>query len=467
MVVSRRFFSALMRLFILLFLPLLASPVLFGQVGSLSAHDQQVLTKALDADNAGHPQVAELPLRELAQRHPKNFEILESLGLVYAELGEYSRARPYFEKAIRVNPSSAAAYANLGSAYLKLNESALAATALQHAADLDPANAETQSMLGLARMQIHEPKPAAEAFGRAAELKTPSADLLYNWSVALLGAEEVDHSAAVAARIPDASGSAQVQGLLGDIAERQGHFKEAVEHYRHAVELTPSESNIYNLAMEFVRHWTFEPAIKVFDFGLARYPTSALLLSGKGIAEYADNHYSDAAVIFSGLLTRDPDNALYAEILGHSCNLMPDSIPGCDSMIAFARAHPANAEANLYAAESLMHNPSDAAAPTQAEEFLRRVIAKNPKLAEAWYELGIVDQQKREWVESEAALEKCLALEPRLAKAHYRLALAYSHLGKRDKAQQEIALQQQYSEQAKDKLNARMQEVTRFIVSNH
>ena len=466
MVLSSRLLAVPSRLFLVLSV-LLASPVLFSQVSGLSAHDQRELTSALAADNAGHPQQAEQPLRDLVHRYPRNFEILESLGLVYAELGEYAQACPYLTTATQVNSSSAVAFANLGSAYLKLGRTSDAIKALQRAADIDPKNAETQSALGLARMQTRQPKLAAEAFARAANVGPPGADLLYNWSVALLGAGEITDASAVASRIPDSASSAQVQSLLGDIAEHQDQFKIAVERYQKAMDLSPTEANIYTLAMEFVRHWTFDPAIKIFDYGLERYPASTLLLSGKGIAEYADNHYADAASIFSGLLAHDSNNALYAEILGHSCNLMPDSTAGCNSMIAFAEAHPSNASASLFAAKSLLHNPGDPDATAKAEVLLRRATAIDPKLADAWYELGLLDQQKGNWRQSQTALEKCVALQPKLSKAHYRLALAYAHLGRRDEAKREIALQQQYSEQEKDKLNARMQDVTRFVVENH
>jgi tetratricopeptide (TPR) repeat protein len=238
-------------------------------------------------------------------------------------------------------------------------------------------------------------------------------------------------------RIPNADSSAQIQSLLGDIAEHQGQFKSAVNHYQKATDLNPTETNIYTLAMEFVRHWTFDPAIKIFRYGLERYPASTLLLSGKGIAEYADNHYTDAAAIFSGLLAHDPDNTLYADILGHSCNLLPDSTADCNSMIAFAEAHPSNAPASLYAAKSLLHNPVDPDATAKAEVLLHRATAINPKLAEAWYELGVLDQQKGNWQQSQTALEKCVMLQPKLSKAHYRLALAYAHLGRRREAKQE------------------------------
>ena len=77
---------------------------------------------------------------------------------------------------------------------------------------------------------------------------------------------------------------------------------------------------------------------------------------------------------------------------------------------------------------------------------------------------GALEQVQLHWKESAADLEQSIALRPTFAEAHYRLSRAYAHLGRREDAQREIALHQTYSQQAKDSLNARMQEVMTFIL---
>jgi tetratricopeptide (TPR) repeat protein len=434
---------------------------------TLNAADQKAMKSAMDAEDAGHPQQAESLLRDLVNRHPENFELVEALGLLYADLEKFDSAYPLLDKATRLSPSSAIAYANLGAVQLKLHHERQAVKALEKSVSLHPDNAQTQTNLGLALMQTNEPKRAAVAFEHAAGASSQDSDLFYNWGVALMAAGDLQSAAGVLSRAPNHDTSAQVQSLLGEIAEQQGKFKEAVDHDQSAVRLDPTEANIYALGLEFLRHWTFEPAMKIFDYGLSLYPQSARLLTGQGIAKYANDNYAEAAQIFASLLSKDPDNALYAKILGNSCNLMPDSIEGCNTLVDFARNHPTNATAATFAAASILHRPTDATNLALAQTLLDRAIAEDPYMPDAYFQLGVLKQQKGEWPESAAALEKCLSLRPRLSKAHYRLALAYSHMAEKDKAREQFALQQQYSQEEKDDLNARLKEVTTFLVENH
>ena len=443
-----------------------ARPPAHAVAAALTQTERQQLQNAMAADDAGHLQDALAILTPLAASHPDNFEVVEEAGLVLAESGDFEKALPLLRKAVRLKPSSAPAHANLAGVELKLQRTADAVASYRKAGELDPHNAQDQVSLGAALMQANQPAEAAAAFSKAAMSAPNDPDLLYNWSVALLAAGDTAKSAEVAARIPNPESSAQVQSLLGDLAERQNQFKEAVAHYQAAANLDPSEANIYALGMEFVRHWTFDPAMKIFDYGLQRYPSSDRLRTGQGIAKYANNNYAESALIFSSLLAVHPDNALYAQILGRSCALMPDSIAACDTLVDFARKHPGNAEADTYAAATILHRPSGPDSLAVAETLLNHALTAEPKLADAWFQMGMLRQQQDRWEDSKKPLETCIALNPRLAKAHYRLALAHSHTGEKDTSRAELALYQKYSEQEKSEMNARLDEVTTFLVSN-
>lgn len=434
---------------------------------SLSASDQVAFAAALKAQDSGDRREAESTLRDLARRNPNSFEVAETLGLLYAESGEFTPAIPFLEKACSLNSSSAIALANLGAAYLKVNREKDAVPVLTRSVALDPGNAQTLSSLGTALLQTGRSQQAAAAFAKAASRNPSDPDLLYNWALALFNSGQTTTANEVLSRVSDKDSSSQAQSLLGDIEERQGHYEQAVAHLQAAAKLDPSEANMYALGIEFLRHWTFDPAIRIFQFGLERYPSSTRLLLGLGVARYSMNDVGLAAPIFSRLLVSDPDNALYAELLGHSCSLMPETSKGCDKLESFAERHPKNAMVATYAAANILHRPSTPENASAARKLLETAIADDPHSPEAYYQMGLLEQYQSRWPESIVPLEKAIALKPAFSKAHYRLALAYSHAGEREKAHQEIALQKQYSQQEKDDLNAKFKEVTTFLVTMH
>lgn len=436
-----------------------------ARASTMSASDREALAAALRAQDQGTPQQAEPVLRALARKYPTNFDVVESLGVLYAEGGEFASALPLFERACKLHGSSAVAYANLGAVYLKLHRNSDAVRALDHAARLEPANEQTQSDLGQALMLEKRPKDAAAAFARAAALKPADADMLYNWALALFDSGDAARAGSVLAKMPDAQSSAQAESLFGDICERQKQFKQAAQHYQRAADLDPSEANLYVLGVEFLRHWTFAPAIKVLQYGVKKYPDSTRLLTALGIARYSANDYPASIVIFSRLLDRHPDDAFYADMLGHMCALQPSGNQGCASLEPFAEKHPQNATAAAYAAASILHRPSDAQNLELARHLLDRALKIDPNLAEANYQLAVLDQQQGKWAESIAPLNRAIAAKPDYARAHYRLGLAWSHTGQHAKAQREIALEQKYSKQQTADLNARLRQITTFLIS--
>jgi tetratricopeptide (TPR) repeat protein len=461
-VIFRPFISA----FFLTILSGAGMPVLLAQHRT-AAKDAESLAAAMKAEDEGHLHEAESILASLAAKYPESFEISASLGEIYAEEGNYAQAAPLLEKAVKLRPSSAPVLANLGAVYLKLDRNEDAVRVLRRAALLDPKNPATQSNYGLALMQMKHPAEAAKAFATAASVKAPDDDLLYNWSLALYDSGQYDEAGKVLSRATNLGTSAAAQSLMGDICEKQKNYKDAGEHYVAAVKLDPSEQNIYTAGIEFLRHWTFDPAIQYFQFGVKHYPASKRMLLALGIAHYSNNEFAKAAPIFAQLLNSDPDDEFVASLLGHDCSLMPDDSPGCSSLVDFAQRHTKNAPVATYAAASILHRPSDQQDLALANQLLQQAIAADPKFPESYYQLGVLEQQKKDWQASLAPLQRAIALRPAYSQAHYRLALAYSHTGQHEKAQAEIGLQQKYSQQEKDDLNARFKQVTTFLVSKN
>lgn len=432
---------------------------------AMSANDVSALRGALEAYDRGNAAAAEPVLRGLAARYPKSYEAQEALGGIYAEAGDAGKALPYLERASRVDPRQALGHANLGAVYLKLNRAGEAVAELQRAAVLEPGNGSTQSNLGQALMATGKPTAAAKAFAVAVKGEPGNWDLRYNWALALFECGDAA-SASTALRAGLVMGRTDtVESLAGDVAEKLGQFKEAAEFYQSAAKINPSDANLYTLTVEFLRHWTWDQAIQIANYGAQRYPASTHFKTATGIALYGSNKYPEAVGAFSELLAKEPENTFYADLLGRSCSLVAEGASvDCAGLEAFAQRHPENARAAMYAATAILHRPVSGQDMAKVEGLLQQAVASDAKLAEAYYELGVLKQQRSDWKESVGSLEQAIALRPSYPEAHYRLSRAYSHLGMRVEAQKQMALQQQFAQEEKDHLNTRMQEVVTFLL---
>ncbi|GGH08828.1 tetratricopeptide repeat protein [Silvibacterium dinghuense] len=458
-------------LLFLLSAAILALPAPAAQAGQqaaapVSAADQQAFARAMDAMNRGDATTAEPLLRQLHARHPHNFEINESLGLLLAGEEKIPEATPLLEAAALEQPGSDIAHANLGTAYLKLNRPQEAAHELERAAHLNPSNAATQQALGQVRMQLNQPQPAAEAYRAALALEPNDPTLLYNAALADYSADDAAEAASLLSRLPGAESSAEAQSLFGDVDEKLGSYKDAAQHYANAVRLAPTEANQYVLGIELLRHWTFTPAIDVFSAGIEHFPDSRRMRAGLGIAYYANGDYSKAIPVFADLLAADSSNEMYAELLGRVCTVLTEgSDPHCASLITFAEKHPQNAILATYAATSILHQPSDAAQLDLAQRLLESAVHAQPDLPEARYGMGLLLQTRSQWPQSIPELEAAIRLRPEYAAAHYRLALALNHTGERERAQQEITLERKFSAEERDNVDARLKQVKTFLVT--
>ncbi|HEY8049197.1 MAG TPA: tetratricopeptide repeat protein [Ramlibacter sp.] len=93
---------------------------------------------------------------QLTQEYPELPEPYNNLAVLYAQEGEYDKARDALEGAVRANPGYATAYENLGDVYAKL-----ASQSYAKAQRIDPANATAPAKLALVRQLLSSTQAAA------------------------------------------------------------------------------------------------------------------------------------------------------------------------------------------------------------------------------------------------------------------------------------------------------------------
>jgi tetratricopeptide (TPR) repeat protein len=453
----------------LLWLALVSCTVSHPLLSQNPPHAQSGLERefqaAMAAQDKGDLDGAKSILLKIRQKRPGLFAVDESLGMIYAAQSKFTEALPFLEAAVREQPSSDAAHANLGAALYRLHRNPEAIKAFESAAQLNPANPATQQSLGQLLLDAGHPDQAANAYSAALHLKPGDSDLILGYAAALVAGKHFDEAAKALSTLAASDQSAEAQSLLGEIDEAQARYESAGKHLARAVELDPSEANLWALGVEFLRHWTFEAAIREFQAGVTRYPESTRMKVGLATAYFGDAKYAEAIPVFADLLRADKNNALYAEMLGMACSADTSGAKSaCSVLIDYARTHPRDGRAATYAATQLLTETSSTTQVALGKKLLAQALAADPKSPQAQYLMGLARQNDGDWRGSIPFLNKAIALKPNLAQAHYRLALADWRTGNKQEAKREMDLQKKYAQQQRQDLDNRLRQITTFVV---
>lgn len=132
------------------------------QAGELSPELDLIQARAFVAQ--GMPEEARHMLEQLTGRMPKDARPLQSLGVVYADLGEYELAISALQRALEMEPSHAPTQNNLGFLLLGLDRCEEAATALERAVELDATNGRYRNNLAFSLVCLGDPQRALKLF---------------------------------------------------------------------------------------------------------------------------------------------------------------------------------------------------------------------------------------------------------------------------------------------------------------
>ena len=245
---------------------------------------------------------------------------------------------------------------------------------------------------------------------------------------------------------------------IAEAAEKRGNALEAAREYQRAAERDPSESNLFDWGTELLTHRAADQAVEVFANGHRLFPRSTRTLLGLAVALYSRGSYDLAAQRFFEAADLNPSDPAPYLFLGKISNGPITESPGFDQRLErFARLHPENAWANYYYAASLTRTSP------KARPLLEKAVRLDPKLGEAFLLLGSVYANEGNLPKAIAAYQSAIAASPQLEEAHYRLAQAYRKTGQPAKAQKEIELYQQLSQQSAQALERERSEIQQFV----
>ncbi len=268
--------------------------------------------------------------------------------------------------------------------------------------------------------------------------------------------------------LASAGGNAGLHALLGDLDERLGDPLGAVREYERAATLEPSEPNYFDWGTELLLHRAVRPAVIVFQKGSVAHLHSARMLVGLGAALYADGSYDEAAGQLCQASDLQPEDATPYLFLGKMEVTLPTAFPcGEERLARYVQYRPENALANYYYAMAVLkrgRESKSSADSQQAEALLKKSVAIDPKLGEAYLQLGILYAAQGASDQAMVAFQRAIEVTPGLGEAHYRLSQLYKRAGEKAKSEQEIQLYKQVEKSEADEVERQRREVQQFLI---
>jgi tetratricopeptide (TPR) repeat protein len=427
----------------------------------------QLYRAAVSSYEAGKYAEAVGPLEKLVKEVPDTFEVQELLGLVYAAQAQDAKANEHLAKAVRLRPGSAEARSNLAAGYARLGKMDLAQEQFAKAVELDPNNYETNHNLGEIYIRRGMMAKALPYLKKAQRLNPASYDNGYDLSLAYMLTGRLGDARTAVQQLLKVKQTAELHNLLAQIEEKDGNFVSAALEYETAAHQEPSESNLFDWGGELLVHRTLDPAVAVFEQATNRYPNSPRLMVGLGMAYYARGNYDDAVKAFLRGADLDPRDARCYKFLSRAYDSSPSQANEViERFRRYAELQPGDGRAQYYYAMSLWKGKraqDPALDLKQIESLLQRAIALDPKLAEAYVQLGNLNSDHGKFADAIPQYQRALELDEDLADAHYRLGQAYVRTGQRDKGQEQLAVYQKLREQHLADLEKQRADIRQFV----
>jgi len=377
-----------------------------GLMAGLSMADQpSQLARAQALLVQGDESAALVELQALLKSEPNNLFALGNAGLICGRRGQLSLAAEYLSRAHHIKPDDLRLSLALLEVYAKSNRKQDTA---RLAADLEAGGK-------LDRRQVLV----------AAQL--------------LLRSGNFNSAASIAGTLP--AESVDRHDILASIYTAGGDVKRASDEFQEAIRLDPrNDQRYFRLGMLYLKYRTPSLAIVVFAHGIESRPDSPLLWLGLGVSQSLDEkpdlaeeslrkaidlnpHFSDAYLLLGDILEQEkPREAL--EIFRHTIAAHPD-LP-----VAYFYYGRLALELNEGPIENTI-------------AVLRKAIALAPNFADSHYELGRALEQAGKPHEAIAQFEDCLQRDPKMAKAYYRLGILSKRYGDSGRAAEALKAFQQ------------------------
>jgi tetratricopeptide (TPR) repeat protein len=348
----------------------------------------------------------------------------------------------YFERVHALRPADVPPLMRILECQLELKQPSAARQSLQKLQGMlepgDPRLFETASLL--ARYGEYT---AAIPIMEQVRLAFPgSYDVGYNLALAYFQSRQYERAAGVMHSLIKAYPRGEAYNLLATIQEERRNYLEAVRAFQTAAEMEPgNESYRFDYGFELLKHQTLQAAIAVFTSGVRDFPRSMRMRLGLACAYYFDRKPEEAAPVLLEAVRIEPKTPFAYLLLGKMFEAAQASQARIEEAFrSYLAKGPGDAWAYYHYAR-IRQRTVDAEPRRDYEpirQSLNRALALNPKLAEAYVQLGIVSNREGRYKDALPYFEKAVRTNPGLDIAHFQLGQTYGRLGMTEKSKAEF-----------------------------
>lgn len=313
--------------------------------------------------------------------------------------GHFRGAIVEYYLALEKSPPNAEAYEAIGDMYRVLQNNERAANAYEKAINTNNNDAELHVKIGLAYEKTGKLNQAITAFNQASQIDAQNMD-------ALNALEKIWKD-----QIKINPRNAAAHANLGTILQKKGNYNGALEEYNAAELIDPNNILVrLNLGTLYQAKGDIETAIKAYDTILTIEPKNVLAHYYKSTALKQLKDYAGATKELNTILQIDPNNLMAKQELiaiakdqggGDNSNLLSILKDSADS-------NPNNAKSQ-YDVAFEAHSKGDL---STAIRYYKKAIILDPKMTDAYSNLGAALMENKEYDEATENLQKASELDP-------------------------------------------------------
>ena len=269
------------------------------------------LQRAIGLHRQGQLLQAQKICEEILSSQPDHFNVLNLLGVIAAQTGNYQRAIDLIDQAIAIIPHHVDCYFNRGLAQKALGRWEAAVASFDQAIALKPEYAEAWLNRGDALLELREWGAAVGSYDKAVALKPGNAVVFYSRGNALTELKRLDDAlSSYDKAVTIQPGYAEAWYNRGNTLMNLSRWEAAVESYDRATAIIPGFTEAWSnrgYALKELRQ--LEAAVRSYDQAIATNPGFTEAWSNRGNVLMELNQLEEAVASFDKAVTIQPGYA--------------------------------------------------------------------------------------------------------------------------------------------------------------